>query len=261
MRNVEVSVRDNDTPGVYVTEVAPGTSSEDRRTLVVEGSIFNGGAFTGRSDELLVQLAKAPQFGDIIRVRIVLDADSQAAISLSSLDDRFVRHVAGLSTSYTIDFSLGDWDDPVRVKVDARDDAKREDLQTAVIGFERDPGTADADGDYAFPNLRSGLGLTPVEVVDDDTAGVVTIESGTGTIVARCAQHGLHAARRRRRLHDPPDEAARGVRGLRALPDAGHGLGRDPHRRPRRRAVDQRRARDAAADRRPRRLARCSSAT
>ena len=40
VRNVEVSLRDNDTPGVYVTEVTPGTNDEDRRTLVIEGSDF-----------------------------------------------------------------------------------------------------------------------------------------------------------------------------------------------------------------------------
>ena len=32
VRNVEVSLRDNDTPGVYVTQVVPSTSSEDNRT-------------------------------------------------------------------------------------------------------------------------------------------------------------------------------------------------------------------------------------
>ena len=37
-----------------------------------------------------------------------------------------------------------------------------------------------------FPNLRSGTGRTAVEVIDDDSADVVSIESGTGTIVQKC---------------------------------------------------------------------------
>ena len=40
VRNVEVTVHDNDTPGVYVTQIAPGTTTEDKRTLVIEGTNF-----------------------------------------------------------------------------------------------------------------------------------------------------------------------------------------------------------------------------
>ncbi|HEX6131969.1 MAG TPA: hypothetical protein VF044_09565, partial [Actinomycetota bacterium] len=47
VRNVEVMVRDNDTPGVYVTEITPGscavTCEEDRRTLVIEGGWYEVG--------------------------------------------------------------------------------------------------------------------------------------------------------------------------------------------------------------------------
>src|SRR5439155_6704203 len=44
----------------------------------------------------------------------------------------------------------------------------------------------DLSGDYVFPNLRSGTGLTPVTVIDNETAGLITIESGVGTLVVRC---------------------------------------------------------------------------
>ena len=54
--NVEVAVRDNDTPGLRVTEVIPGTAVEDARSVVVEGSNdpLAGGAYTGQDDEILV---------------------------------------------------------------------------------------------------------------------------------------------------------------------------------------------------------------
>ena len=41
----------------------------------------------------------------------------------------------------------------------------------------------DVDGDYVFPNLRSGPGLLDVEVIDDETAGAVTLESGGSTLL------------------------------------------------------------------------------
>ena len=55
VRNVEVTVRDNDTPGVFVLQVEPGTTTEDSRTVVIEGD-----ATTGLTDELLVRLAAEP---------------------------------------------------------------------------------------------------------------------------------------------------------------------------------------------------------
>ena len=233
VRNVEVSVRDNDTPGVYVTAVTPGTTNEDKRTVTIEGACFDpavdkvphdepiGGhadQYTGLNDELLVQLQKDPGLANV-RVKLVLDAESQQAIQLDSTDSRWHKwtYDAGDTsnpalwfTYYTIDFDSTNWDDPVVVKVSARPDGRPEDPQTAVIEFLRDDSDAfqifmNADGTvnyakseidggktsdpfqhYVFPNIRSGSGLTSVEVIDDDTPDVVSIESGTGTIVTKC---------------------------------------------------------------------------
>jgi hypothetical protein len=155
VRNVEVSLRDNDTPGVFVTEVKPGGTTEDGGTLVIEGFDF-GGTDTGRTDDLLVQLQKDP--GAVtVRVKIVMDADTQAQIQLSNpdADARFQQwsHVDAdpmLSfTYYTIDFDTSNWDVPVRITVNARPDADNEDPFTAVIRFERDDDDTDLDGNDA----------------------------------------------------------------------------------------------------------------
>ena len=219
VRNVEVSVRDNDTPGIYVTEITPGSCSlqceEDKRTLTIEGTLV-----TGRGDELLVALQQDPGAATI-RVKLVLDAAGQQAIELSSLDGRFQTWVHDDADPvkrfhyYTVDFDGSNWDDPILVSVRARDDAVGEDPQTAVIEFVRDDRSSqtlaciagaaiDVDGiDYAgcdvddgktsdpgetyvFPNLRSGLARTAIEVIDDDTADVVAIESAAGTLVRKC---------------------------------------------------------------------------
>jgi len=206
VRNVEVTLRDNDTPGMYVTEVAPGTSTEDGRTLVIEGHSVAGDLvapagpdYTGLTDEILLELARAPDAGDVIVVELVLDAASQQQIFLvddldgngTPDDPRFHKVVVGDQTRYFVAFNASNWDDPVRVGVQARDDDQREDPGTAVIRFvqHKDAFTfggysaapSDADGDYVFPNLRSGSGLLDVETWDDETAGVVTLESGTNT--------------------------------------------------------------------------------
>ncbi|MFZ1411071.1 MAG: hypothetical protein WAS07_06420, partial [Micropruina sp.] len=183
VRNVEVQLRDNDTPGVYVTEVEPGTSVEDGRTLVIEGKNDPavGGAYTGLNDEVLVQLAMDPGAGVTIVVKLNLDLDSAAAISLYSADPRWD------AVAQTITFTggaLGNWDDAVRLLVKARDDFRREDPQVAVVGFACfsaiSCGTSSA---YRIPNLRSGTGLLDVEVIDDETPDLVTIETGGSTIV------------------------------------------------------------------------------
>ena len=74
VRNVEVTVRDNDTPGILVTEIELGSynpltkiGTEDARSLVIEGDNV-----TQLTDEILLQLATAPELGDVIVVKEVL---------------------------------------------------------------------------------------------------------------------------------------------------------------------------------------------
>jgi len=137
VRNVEVSVRDNDTPGVFVTEVAPDTNVEDRRTFVIEGGTF-GADYTGRDDDLLIELAKEPHLGDVIVVRIELDAESQQAIQLfdKGSGGRFQQHTSGSSTYYTISFTQLDWDeDGQLVPWPAIEDAETVDDRRAEVGL------------------------------------------------------------------------------------------------------------------------------
>lgn len=180
VRNVEVQVRDNDTPGVSVTPVKPGTSTADGRTLVVEGS-GAGLGYTGLDDEVLVQLTTDPGAGVTIVVQLVLDESSAAAVILSSADTRWN------AVARTITFTggpAGDWDDAVRIAIRARDDDRPEDRQIAVVGFTcGSTATCGAASGYRIPNFRSGTGLLDIEVVDDETPGLLVIETGTSTIV------------------------------------------------------------------------------
>jgi Ca2+-binding RTX toxin-like protein len=153
VRNVEVTVRDNDTANVVVVQVAPGTSTEDARSIVLEG---DGGA--GITDDFLVRLAKAPAAGKTVTV-LLSPSDSQVTLSHTS-----------------ISFDEFTWDDPVRVTVTAAPDFRREDPHTTGITFSRSAATTDAD--YNFADQRIG-----VRVLDDDMPGLIVTESGMSTVV------------------------------------------------------------------------------
>ncbi|GGO80245.1 hypothetical protein GCM10011348_16530 [Marinobacterium nitratireducens] len=194
VRNVEVQVFDNDTPGVYVTEV-DANGDNDGQTIVIEGD-----ATTRLTDEIELQLAMAPSDNSTVVVDVVLNDAADKAIRLSSSDARLVvlatpEQIAGMDTpddtsddkfvvaratfTYVDGVSDPNWNDAISIQVEARDDYVREDLQIAVIDFQRGAGTTDAD--YIFPNLRSGLQLLDVEVYDNETAGAVVLESGGST--------------------------------------------------------------------------------
>ncbi|MBC7133329.1 MAG: hypothetical protein H5U16_09525 [Roseovarius sp.] len=274
VRNVEVQLRDNDTPGVLVRELDPLTGEEDGRTLVVEGD-----ATTGLSDQISVQLSREVEVGDTIVVKLnlggltgdpTLTDRTDKAINILSSDGRFD------ATNLTLTFDHTNWDDAVILDIVAVNDDVAEDPETAVIGFGlnvasvsqamtvgtwddggtdklslslqttswvskgfgigqsvtlsgiagitdgtsaviagfatggvmmqldiaaagavlgADPSvtvaktvpngaqTVDVNGDFAFPNLRSGIGLLSVEVVDNDTAGSVVLETGRDTVL------------------------------------------------------------------------------
>jgi hypothetical protein len=184
VRNVEVTVRDDDTPGVFVLEVQPGTTTGDNRTVVIEGD-----ATTRLVDELLVQLAAAPALNTIVVVHLVLDAASEAAISISRGDASDTRYDPVARTiTFTRNATTNDWDDPVRLRITPRDDDRRQDPRTAVIEFTRHSSTTDTA--YHFPPdcpgtscLYSPPTRIAVEVLDDETAGAVVLESAGATLV------------------------------------------------------------------------------
>jgi hypothetical protein len=186
VRNVEVQVRDNDTPGVYVVEVAKGTSTEDGRTLVIEGDDTTP---TELTDEVLVSLAKAP--AGLVVVKLELDTFSDDEIAIFDVADptntngRMYKDADGywrIRFDTAASASAYAWNDQVRVGIQARKDITREDPHTAVVHFVRDD-AATVDTSYVFPNLRSGLGLLDIEVIDNETAGAVVLESGGSTLM------------------------------------------------------------------------------
>ena len=68
-------------------------------------------------------------------------------------------------------------------------DIAKSDIDGAKTVDPLTPGTCAAGPTcrhYVFPNLRSGTGTTAIEVLDDETADVVSIETGVDTVVQKC---------------------------------------------------------------------------
>ena len=170
VRNVEVIVRDDDTPGVLVQEVQPGTTVEDDRTVVIEGN-----STTALLDELLVRLAAAPALGTV-SVRVVLDAVGEEAFTISSADARYD------AATRTLKFTTADWNSPVRLVITPRDNTLRQDPRTAVVEFAL---LSADDAAYLVPSPYAPPTRVAVDVIDDETAGVVALESGGSTLVVR----------------------------------------------------------------------------
>ena len=150
VRNVEVTILDDDAAGLIVTE-------SDGGTLVLEGN-----AVQGIQDTYNVQLAKAPAPGTTVTVKLAFDA---AQISLSQS---------------TVVFDSTNWNTPVAITVSATDDAKREDRKVSVITQTIDKTVAGRD--TSFDNVVSQL---DVEVLDNDTPGVLVRESNGSTLVSK----------------------------------------------------------------------------
>ncbi|MCK5191706.1 MAG: hypothetical protein KAR12_16810, partial [Methylococcales bacterium] len=156
VRNVEVTIQDNDAPGLLITET-------DSQTLVLEGN-----ATTGITDTYDLTLARAPALGELVTVSL-LNQDGQ--LLFSSADSRFNNGV--------VTFDEANWDNAVTIVVaaDNSDDG-------TLNGFEVPDNsviTHQISGTVLYTNVAD-LHLT-VQVFDNESADVIIVESGNDTVV------------------------------------------------------------------------------
>ncbi|HZM79421.1 MAG TPA: hypothetical protein VFC19_27135, partial [Candidatus Limnocylindrales bacterium] len=163
VRNVQMLVRDNDRAGLILTEVLAGTSTEDGRSLVLEGDT----TATAIADDILVELAKAPATGKTVVVQVVW---TDLEVQVTSTDPRFS------ATTKTITFTSTDWNSPVRLTVKAKQDTVVEDLLTSLVTFKRH--SSSTDGGYSFTDQT-----VDVDVADDDKPGVLVQPTDGATLV------------------------------------------------------------------------------
>ena len=86
VRNVEVTIYDNDGPGVLVTQIDPNTTHPDNQTTVLEGTTST----TEVSDAYQIQLTSAVQAGMQVTVQI---NPSDTFVCLTSTDRLAVQRV------------------------------------------------------------------------------------------------------------------------------------------------------------------------
>ena len=229
VRNVEVTVRDDDTPGVFVPQVTAGHVDRGRPHGRDRGRRHD------RADRRAARPARGadPGAGVTIVVHLLLDADSEEAVSISK-----VSGVAGATTrprarSPSPAARPANWNSPVRLRrhaarqrpapgsADGRDPVRvRLDRRPAARHELRVPEPVRAAG--ARRRSRCSTTRPPARSC---------VETGGGTLVVFGGATDDYFVRL-------------------TLQPTGDGQRRDPHRRPHRRDVDQRPAGHVPADRR-----------
>ncbi|MBD2516808.1 DUF4347 domain-containing protein [Nostoc sp. FACHB-973] len=157
VKNVEVTVLDNDQPGLIINESNGGT-------LVLEGD-----ATTGITDTYTVQLTKAPAAGKTVTV--TLANDGQIALSAANpADTRFS------AATKSITFNETNWNTPFIVKVSATQDVAPEDVKISAITHK----VTSTDSTFVVSDR-----LLDVEVLDDETPGVIVTETDGSTLLIK----------------------------------------------------------------------------
>ncbi|MCB1901934.1 MAG: hypothetical protein KDH16_21765, partial [Rhodocyclaceae bacterium] len=158
VRNVEVTVIDDDAAGLVITETGGNTT-------VLEGSLTPdaNGYTQGIADSYNVKLAKALTGAETVTVSIAFDAN-QLALSGSGVS------VSG--NTATITFTAANWNTGVNIGVRAVDDAIREDAKFSFMDL-----SASGSG---YDGVTSQLA---VKVYDNDNPGVIIQQSDGGTHV------------------------------------------------------------------------------
>ncbi|WP_392533892.1 DUF4347 domain-containing protein [Nostoc sp. C117] len=165
VKNVEVTVLDNDQPGLIINESNGGT-------LVLEGD-----ATTGITDTYTVQLTKAPAAGRTVTV--TLANDGQIALSAANpADTRFS------AANKSITFNENNWNTPFIVKVSATQDVAPEDAKISVITHKVTSTDSTFVVSDAFGNSKGERSLD-VEVLDDETPGVIVTETDGSTLLIK----------------------------------------------------------------------------
>ena len=209
VRNVEVTVYDNDTPGILLTQIDPNTTNIDNNSVVLEGwgSATADHPITEQLDKYTVSLASAPigtvtvdlGLSDIAADPARMCLTSTDPVAHSGLANRFAAsntftdpsNCPSTGTAYTVTFDASNWFVPVIVTMHARNDFAPEDPHNTTITHTIDPSallTTDTKYRNAAPG---GTAQTVTErldvlVLDDENPGVFVLQSDGSTLVTAC---------------------------------------------------------------------------
>jgi Ca2+-binding RTX toxin-like protein len=151
--NVEVTVYDDDKPGIVLTQTGTGTQ-------VVEG---------GATDTYVISLTRAPDSGETVYVTLGYDATQ---ITLSAANPAQASRLSG----NVVSFSSTDWT-PFTVKAAAVDDATTENQVFVTVSHT----ISTSGGSYAL--VAGKVSELDVDVRDNDAGNVIVTQSGGSTLV------------------------------------------------------------------------------
>ena len=185
VRNVEVTVHDNDAAAIRLIQLDPFTTHEDGTTIVVEGTSTtdgNGIGPTQLTDIFDVQLANAPT-GDVY----VQLAERRPARPLRRPESSRSRRAPSARPGVCkVKLDASNWNTGVRVTVSAVDDFVRQDPHnTSIVATILPASGGTTDTRYAAASATSAKQIEAL-VIDNDTAGVLVLESNGSTLVNAC---------------------------------------------------------------------------
>jgi len=154
VRNVLVTVIDNDTAGILLTEIRK--DAYDNGTLVLEGN-----ATTGIADSYTIELTKAPT----------------APVTIQLNYDHAQLHLSQDIVTFTAD----NWSTPQTILITAVDDTLREDQKLSLITHTV---ISSADTAYFAAGQSTISETLAVTVADNDVPGVLVAQSNGNTLVA-----------------------------------------------------------------------------
>ncbi len=183
INNVEVTVYDDDKPGLIVTElnrvdpVDPASEVVDTTTIVYEGDAVG--------DFYEVSLTRAPNALESVVVR--LDGDFGEVALAGANDDAatdnrlvFVPAAGGDDAHYTLSFNDGNWNDKFKIRVTAVVDGEVENRMRVVLTHSVDSAGGVYDNVLETTELK-------VDVRDTDSAGIIVKQSNGSTLVTDLA--------------------------------------------------------------------------
>ncbi len=158
LRDVAVSVIDDDRGEVLVTEIDPSTTNEDYSTTVLEG---------GFTDTIHLALTRAPELGETVTVNLLQNG-------LATGDLTFWL---GATQVTSVQFTSLNWSTGVALTVKAFDDSVFENLETIVVTYTATSSNAGS----AFAGMAGNV--AEVTVYDNENPGVIVRESDGNTTV------------------------------------------------------------------------------
>ena len=182
INNVEVTLYDDDKPGLILSQVDrsdpldPSSAVSDKKTQVYEGDVAG--------DFYEISLTRAPSAGETVTVK--LDSDfaqiDVLGANIDPVDDArlsLVPAAGNVAAYYTVSFDETNWNAPFKLKLLADDDGAVENKLRVVIDH-----SIDSDlGGSEFENLQQSTELR-VDVRDNDSAGIIVKQSNGSTLVS-----------------------------------------------------------------------------